>query len=167
MIAYLMTWTEHERGWGQRPDGYSLHTTKEEYAAYLKAYQAKLPLQAPDEYSTPDGTLQAVEVDKTLASQLAKTSSIRLWQSQLSLEVGETGARKVSLRKPPVRSFIQECLAGKARAEEVDDWVARWHEGDGQGKELHEFLGMSNAEYEQWMHQPLTLYKVLYERQRP
>lgn len=37
--AYLLSWTEHERGWGQRPDGYSLHESPEECQRYLKEHR--------------------------------------------------------------------------------------------------------------------------------
>jgi hypothetical protein len=33
----------------------------------------------------------------------------------------------------------------------LDDLVDRWHEGDGEGVELHEYLGMSWDEYCKWV----------------
>ena len=35
-------------------------------------------------------------------------------------------------------------------SEHMDDLIDEWHEGDGE-KPLHEFLGMTISEYEQWL----------------
>lgn len=51
----LQWWVESERGWGVRPDGYSLHLGKQERDAYVRAYwAAQPPGPAPDEYSRPE-----------------------------------------------------------------------------------------------------------------
>lgn len=36
--AILETWTESEAGWGTRPDGGSLHLTKEDYKKFIDDY---------------------------------------------------------------------------------------------------------------------------------
>ena len=59
----VQKWEESERGWGTRPDGYSLHKTEADRAAYVKAYWARMPDGAPDEYSRPDGSPYSAEVD--------------------------------------------------------------------------------------------------------
>lgn len=33
---------------------------------------------------------------------------------------------------------------------DIHDAIGRWHEGDGYGVELHEYLGMSWDEYARW-----------------
>lgn len=33
-------WTEHERGWGSRPDGETLHLTREDRDIYVRGYNA-------------------------------------------------------------------------------------------------------------------------------
>jgi hypothetical protein len=38
--------------------------------------------------------------------------------------------------------------------EAIDDKVEAWHNGDGEGTELAEFLGMDETEYEFWVHTP-------------
>lgn len=50
-------WTEYERGWGQRPDGTTLHLNMEEFKAYCEEFDTKERLRnnsgkVPDEYST-------------------------------------------------------------------------------------------------------------------
>lgn len=80
-IAVCMTWTESERGWGQRPDGFSLHQTKEDCAAYIKAYWATQPDgPAPDEYSRPDDNAYLVKVSDRLFSKLKKNKGLRFWK---------------------------------------------------------------------------------------
>ena len=57
-------WLESERGWGIRPDGYSLHRSVEDCAQYIREYWARMPSYVPDEYSRPDGGPTPVTVDK-------------------------------------------------------------------------------------------------------
>lgn len=61
-IAYAQEWTEYERGWGARPDGYSLHPTREAAVEFARAYTADRTGPAPDEYSAPEGQPFAVQV---------------------------------------------------------------------------------------------------------
>jgi len=70
-------WEESERGWGQRPDGYSLHLTEEDRVAYIKAYWEVMPSDVPDEYSRPCGDPFVCEVDKDTAEQLVFMNGIR------------------------------------------------------------------------------------------
>lgn len=44
------------------------------------------------------------------------------------------------------RTFLGQCVAGTQTVHDVDDWIDRWHEGDGKVS-LHEFLGMTWEEY--------------------
>jgi len=43
-------------------------------------------------------------------------------------------------------NFISDCITGDALMQEVDDYIAKWHE-DESGADLHNFLGMTNKEY--------------------
>lgn len=54
--VWCQGWEESERGWGTRPDGYSLHLTQEDVKLYIKAYADSLPPEVPDEYSRPAGS---------------------------------------------------------------------------------------------------------------
>lgn len=49
-------WEESERGWGTRPDGYSLHLSEDDRVRFIKAYWDGMPDGVPDEYERPDGT---------------------------------------------------------------------------------------------------------------
>lgn len=55
-------WDESERGWGRRPDGYSLHLTIADAKAYIAEYWARMPKEVPDCYSMPDGDPFVVDV---------------------------------------------------------------------------------------------------------
>ena len=48
-------WWESERGWGERPNGYSLHLSVEDCEQFIKEYWDSMPNYVPDEYSRPYG----------------------------------------------------------------------------------------------------------------
>lgn len=54
-VVVCQKWLESERGWGTRPDGYSLHLTEENRKRFIDAYWEGMPDTAPEEYSRPDG----------------------------------------------------------------------------------------------------------------
>lgn len=76
-------WTEYERGWGQRPDGTTLHLNMEEYTKYIKEHERLEKLRykgvVPDEYTSPDGP-RTVKVSATIYKrcQLEKSFWIQL-----------------------------------------------------------------------------------------
>jgi hypothetical protein len=56
-------------------------------------------------------------------------------------------------RTPP--SFFDLYSHGMEPAEAIDDWVARWHDGQDLAavdRELHEYLGLSLPEYQVWVY---------------
>ena len=59
MIVCVQRWTESECGWGQRPDGLSIHFSEDQHTEYIKAHEARLVkrygLEVPPEYDFPDG----------------------------------------------------------------------------------------------------------------
>lgn len=82
-VAYCQEWTEFERGWGQRSDGYSLHATKElalkERVEILKHIEK---FNNPEEYSMHTGEPFAVQVAKSTFMQL-KSGRMRVVDSKL------------------------------------------------------------------------------------
>lgn len=67
MIAVVeIEWTERERGWGQRSDGFSYHRNLDEAKEYVKKYWDGMPKETPECYSAPD-TPKIVEVDPIFA----------------------------------------------------------------------------------------------------
>ena len=52
MSIWCVNWTEYERGWGSRPDGHTLHLTKESAEKYIENHWEKMPKSyVPDLYS--------------------------------------------------------------------------------------------------------------------
>ncbi|MEY2665200.1 MAG: hypothetical protein RLZZ480_305 [Candidatus Parcubacteria bacterium] len=66
-------WLESERGWGIRPDGYSLHLTESNRQQFVREYWDRMPDEVPDEYSRPSGEPFLVDVDE--ATYLAVKAS--------------------------------------------------------------------------------------------
>lgn len=71
-------WLESERGWGCRPDGYTLHLTKSDRDAFVKAYWDRMPDEVPDEYSRPEGQPTLVDVDEATYEKV-KASKNGMW----------------------------------------------------------------------------------------
>ncbi len=80
--AYRIPWTEYERGWGQRPDGATLHISLEEAQLYCDQITAKRdPKNVPDEYSSPDlnpwtDEIPMVEVIGTVYARLIALGTV-------------------------------------------------------------------------------------------
>lgn len=82
--AVLDTWTESEAGWGQKPDGCSIHLTREDYKKYVEHYWSKMPAATPDVYERPDNSLREIVVSDELFKKLEESNGgFRLWQSEL------------------------------------------------------------------------------------
>ena len=63
-------------------------------------------------------------------------------------------------------NFVQKCLSGLALANEIDDYISNWHEGDGQDLELHEYLGLTWEEYSLWGTRPSILSSIFSSRKK-
>jgi|SRR5579862_2576709 len=61
--VFCQKWEESERGWGTRPDGFSLHPTMYDLERFIKEYWDKQPDSVPDSYSRPSGTPYVCEYD--------------------------------------------------------------------------------------------------------
>ena len=64
-IVICENWTETERGWGQRPDGFTLHLTEDDYVNYVKEYNEKFnnKKSVPDCYTRADGYPYPIRVN--------------------------------------------------------------------------------------------------------
>lgn len=60
--VWCQVWEESERGWGCRPDGFSLHATREDVDKYIKEYWTGMPKEVPDEYSRPCGEPYEIQI---------------------------------------------------------------------------------------------------------
>lgn len=72
-VVWAQEWWESERNWGQRPDGWSLHTTKASVELYIRTYWEALPSEAPDEYSFPVGDSFLVEISDEAYALVSNT----------------------------------------------------------------------------------------------
>jgi len=80
-VVWRMDWEESERGWGVRPDGYSLHLTPEAwtkfYAEFVRKERERNPSGiVPDEYSRPcSDNPRLVEVIKKVYDEVHVAST--------------------------------------------------------------------------------------------
>ena len=59
-------------------------------------------------------------------------------------------------------TFIELCIEGNAREDEIDRFIEAWHEGRaGTQIELHDYLGMTWSEYQRWAISPAILPHVV------
>ena len=59
-------------------------------------------------------------------------------------------------------TFIDDYLAGAKTLDEIDDYVARWHEGAiGHDTELRKLLGMSKHEYAIWLRDANAIEEIV------
>lgn len=78
MIVVVQRWEESERGWGVRPDGYSIHPDIDALTQFQKEYWATMPDETPDEYSRISGYPYYAEVDVNFDGK----SGIRYWDNK-------------------------------------------------------------------------------------
>ncbi len=62
------------------------------------------------------------------------------------------------------QTFVDAVLAGRATADDVDDWIEKWHTTDTGEVELHEFLGLNESEMEAWVRSNATLEQLIIRR---
>ena len=83
--AFLDAWAESERGWGQRGDGCTIHLTREDYNAFVKAYWDRMPDEVQDEYTRPDNCLREAVLSDEIYKKLEESENgIRFWQSEFN-----------------------------------------------------------------------------------
>ena len=65
-------------------------------------------------------------------------------------------------KKDEEKTFIELCMEGKAKVEDIDDYIDRWHIAEQETElELYEFLGMSRLEYAAWLSNPSSLSSIV------
>jgi hypothetical protein len=62
------------------------------------------------------------------------------------------------------KTFIEQYLAGEAEADDIDDFIEEWHEGESAAS-LVEFLGLSEEEYWRWVRNANVLPEIRAERE--
>ena len=71
--VYVQNWEESERGWGARPDGFTVHVTREQRDEYVRWYNEYVNDgdEVPDEYTRPDGEPFLVKVSPELFDKIS------------------------------------------------------------------------------------------------
>lgn len=78
---WVQKWEESERGWGTRPDGYTLHSKQEDITKFITEMRAREMAgqpdgYIPDEYSRPCGNPYEVEIaDEKLVGKVKKSKN--------------------------------------------------------------------------------------------
>jgi hypothetical protein len=75
-LAVCQAWTESERGWGQRPDGYTVHRDFAERDRFIESYNARLPAEIPESYSFADGYPYLVDTGADLYAKLETSGTV-------------------------------------------------------------------------------------------
>lgn len=72
MKVFIQNWTEYERGWGSRPDGFTVHLSIADRDKYVKDFNKKFNNQkyAPDEYIAASDEPFSVDVTPILHKKL-------------------------------------------------------------------------------------------------
>lgn len=75
--VYEIRWTEYERGWGQRPDGVSLHKSLEDAKKALQVNQESQPKDHIPDIYTKGSEPKLIEVDKQTFDKVQKKAIYR------------------------------------------------------------------------------------------
>lgn len=60
-------------------------------------------------------------------------------------------------------TFIELCLKGEVKIEDIDDFVDQWHDSE-VPESLQVYLGMDDQEYGLWLTRPDRLSEILSSR---
>ncbi|MHC4648692.1 MAG: hypothetical protein ACYTBJ_24820 [Planctomycetota bacterium] len=63
-------------------------------------------------------------------------------------------------------TFIEACVYGEAKPEDIDDWVQRWHDFDDATETIWQYLGMTSYEYARWVESPYLLDRIIASRKQ-
>jgi hypothetical protein len=84
-VLWVQKWEESERGWGTRPDGYTVHVEKEDIDKYVKAIRDAEAARGyallggygtdnvPDEYERPCGAPYQARIDPDFAASVKES----------------------------------------------------------------------------------------------
>ncbi len=81
----IQEWEESERGWGVRPDGFTMYVDMAAHAAHIEADRAqkaedfKRTHAIPDEYSRPSGDPYLIDVDDEVFAKIEAAPKRYIW----------------------------------------------------------------------------------------
>lgn len=84
-LIVVQEWEESERGWGVRPDGYTLHLSEDDRQKYCKQFWDRQPKgPAPDEYSRECGSPFPLDITESSYKKLLENKK----QGKFGLNIG-------------------------------------------------------------------------------
>lgn len=99
--VYVQNWEESERGWGTRPDGFTVHPTRDQRDEYVRWFNETFnnESEVPDEYTRADGEPFPVPVEQALYDKIVayvKLNKVlhgkpRYWDPKKTLTEGDLG----------------------------------------------------------------------------
>lgn len=75
-FAMVMPWVESERGWGVRPDGFSIHRTAQDMHKFIKDFNDTMPDEVPDTYSRPHGPATGIMITAHINNMIGWGSGV-------------------------------------------------------------------------------------------
>jgi hypothetical protein len=63
------------------------------------------------------------------------------------------------------RTFLDKCIAGEATGEQIDEFVEQWHNDPSAVMPLHEYLGLTSDEYDDWAIHPEAVEGIIHAHQ--
>lgn len=68
-------WNKVKRGYGNKPDGHSLHLTMEDRNKYVEEYWRNMPDEVPDEHSRPYNHPVIFDVDDEMYEKIKSSEN--------------------------------------------------------------------------------------------
>lgn len=84
-VVVVQRWEESERGWGVRPDGWTLYLSMSDHTEHLKSFSEKqeedyrATQRVPDCYSRPSGNPYPMDIDQETYDKLAADPNRFIW----------------------------------------------------------------------------------------
>lgn len=110
-VVHVFSWTEHERGWGQRPDGFSIHASAQAAKDYVADFykRARVHGRVPDEYEQPDSDEPIAVRTEKLIAQWVEREDRRMWRGAMKIESGRLVFADPKIRARVEHEMIEAC----------------------------------------------------------
>lgn len=59
------------------------------------------------------------------------------------------------------KTFLEMLKTGECNADDIDIYIEKWHDEYNGPLKLHEYLGMTEKQYEKWLKDPKALYSMI------
>lgn len=62
-----------------------------------------------------------------------------------------------------MNTFIDDCLNGISRPSHIDDYIESWHNSPFEQPALHEYLGLTQKEYNCWVEGSRSIEDIVFD----